>query len=78
MRNGILHHFHDSTKSDGHFGVEKILARTKQSFGGQQLIRAWKNVELIETAVFSVHGAFKTTVADVLGPATLAKKRKAR
>ena len=31
MRNDILYQLHDSPMSGGHFGVEKTLARIKQS-----------------------------------------------
>ena len=78
----------------GHFGVEKILARIKQRFWWPSLktsvekhiancdrcaARSTAGIKRkAELQIFSVHGAFRTMAADVLGPALLATKSRAR
>ena len=94
MKNEILYQLHDSPMSGGHFGVEKTLARIKQRFCGPSLktsvekhIANCDRCAAMSTAgikrkaelqTFSVHGAFRTMAADILGPVTLAKKSRAR
>ena len=80
--------------SGGHFGVEKTLARIKQRFWWPSLetsverhianfdrcaARSTAGIKRkAELQTFSVHGAFKTLAADILGPVTLARKSRAR
>ena len=94
MQNEILYQLHDSPISGGHFGVEKTLARIKQRFWWPSLetsvekhiancdrCAARSTAEIkrkAELPNFSVHGAFRTMAADILGPVTLAKESRAR
>ena len=94
MKNKILYQLHDSPLSAGHFGVEKALARIKQRFWWPSLktsverliancdrcaARFTAGIERkAELQTFSVHGAFATMAADILGPVTLAKVSRAR
>ena len=94
MRNEILYQLHDSPMSCEHFGVEKTLARIKQRFWWPSLKTSVKrhiancdrcaarstagNKRKAELQTFSVHRAFRTMAADILGPVTLARKSRAR
>ena len=94
MRNEILYQLHDSPMSGGHFGVEKTLARIKQRFWWPSLktsvekhlancdrcaARSTAGIKRkAELQTFSVHGAFRTMAADILGPVTIARKSRAR
>ena len=94
MRNEILRQLHDSRMSGGHLGVEKTLARIKQTFWWPSLKTSVKNYiancdrcaarstagikRKAELHSFSVHGAFRTMAADILGHVTLARKSRAR
>ena len=94
MRNEILYQLHDSQTSDGHFGVEKFLARIKQRFWWPSLktsvekhiancdrcaARSTAGIKRkAELQTFSVHVAFRTMAADILRPVTLARKSRAR
>ena len=80
--------------SSGHFGVEKTLSRIKQRFWSPSIETSVEkhiaicdrcaarssagNKRKAELQTFSVHGAFRSMVADILGPVTLAKKSRAR
>ena len=80
--------------SGGHFGVEKNLARIKQRFWWPSLktsvekhiancdrcgARSTAGIKRkAELQTFSVHGAFRTMAADILGPVTLARKSRAK
>ena len=80
--------------SGGHFGNEKTLARIKQGLWCLSLktsvekdtancdhsaARSTARIERkAELQTFSVHGAFKTMAADILGPVTLAGKSRGR
>ena len=82
MRNEILDQLHDSPMSVGHFGVEKTLARIKRRFCWPSLktsvekhiancdrcaarsTAGIKRKAVLQT--FSVHGAFRTSAADIL------------
>ena len=84
MRNEILYQLHDSPMSGGHFGVEKTLARIKQRFWWPSLktsvekhiancdrcaARSTAGIKRkAELQTFSVHRAFRTMAADILGP----------
>ena len=79
--------------SGGHFGVEKTLARIKQSFWWPSTKRSVakhpaicdrcaarftaRNKRKAGLQTFSVHGAFRTKATDILEPVTLARKSKA-
>ena len=94
MRNEILYPLHDSPMSGGHFCVEKTLAKIKQIFWWPSLktsvekhianfdrctARSTAGIKRkAELQTFSVHGAFRTMAADILGPVTLARKCRAR
>ena len=94
MRNEFLYQLHNSPRSGGHFGVEKTLARIKQRFWWPSLktsvekhrancdrcvARSTAGIKRkAELQTFSVHGAFRTMAADILGPVTVAKKSRAR
>ena len=94
MRNEILYQLHDSPMSEGHFGVEKTLARIKQRFWWPSLktsvekhiancdrcaARSTAGIKRkAELQTFSVHGTFRTMAADISGPVTLARKSEAR
>ena len=93
-RNEISYQLHDSPMSGGNFGVEKTLARIKQRFWWPSLktsvekhiancdrcaARSAAGIKRkAELQTLSVHGAFRTMAADILGPVTLARKYKAR
>ena len=86
MRNEILYQLHDSPISGGYCGVEKTFARIKQRFWWLSLktsvekhiancdrceARSTAGIERkAELQTFSVHGAFRTMAADILGPVT--------
>ena len=94
MRNEILDQFHNSPMSGRHFRVEKTLARIKQRFWWPSLKTSVEKPiancdrcaatstagikRKAEMRTFSVHGAFRTMAADILGPVTLARKSWAR
>ena len=94
LRKEILYQLHDSSMSGGRFGVEKTLARIKQRFGWPSFktgvekhiancdrYAAGSTAGIkgkAELRNFSVHGAFRTMAADILGPVTLARKSRAR
>ena len=94
LRNEILYQLHDSSMSGRHFGVEKTLARIKQRFWWPSVktsvekhiancdrcaARCTAGIKRkAELQTFSVHEAFRTMAADILGPVTLAKKSRAR
>ena len=94
MRHEILYQLPDSPMSGGPFGVEKTLARIKERFWWPSVETsvekhiancdrcAARSIAGIkrkaELQTFSVHGAFRTMAADILGPLTLARKSKAR
>ena len=94
MINEILYQLHDSPVSDGHFGVEKTLARIKQRSWWPSLKTSVekhvancdrcaarsnaRNKRKAELQTFSVHLAFRTMAADILGPVTLTRKSRAR
>ena len=94
MRKEILYQLHDFPMSGGHFGVEKALARIKhracwpslktsveRDFANYDRCAAKSTAGIkrkAELQTFSVHGAFKTMAADILGPVTLARKSRAR
>ena len=79
--------------SGGNFGVEKTLARIKQRFWWPSpktsvekhiancdpcAARSTAGIkQKAELQTFSVHGAFRTMAADILGPVTLAKRSSA-
>ena len=94
MKNENLCKLNNSPTSSGQFGVEKTLARITQRFWWPSLktsveklrascdrcaARSAAGIERkAELQTFSVHGAFRNRVADVLGHVTLAKKSRAR
>ena len=89
-----MYQLHDSPRSGRHFGVEKTLARIKQRFWWPSFetsverdiancdrcaARSTAGIKRkAEVQTFSVHGAFRTMAADVLGPVTLARKSRAK
>ena len=89
-----MYQLHHSPMSGGRFGVEKTLARIKQRFWRPSLktsvgkhiancdrcgVRSTAGIERkAEVQTFSVHGAFWTKAAVILGSPTLAKISRAR
>ena len=94
IRNEILYQLHDSSKSGGHFGIEKTLARIKKRFWWPSFKRSvekqttncdrWaitstaRTKRKAELQTFSVHGAIRTMAAAMLGHVATAKKSRAR
>ena len=94
MRNEILYQLHDSAMSGGHFSVEETLTRMKQRFWWPSLktsvekhiancdrcaARSTAGIKRkAELQLFSVHGAFRTMAAEILGPVTLARKSRVK
>ena len=84
LRNEILYQLRDSPMSGGHFGVEITLARIKQKIWWPSIktsvekhiancdrcaAKSTAGIERkAELQTFSVHGAFKTMVADIWDP----------
>ena len=94
MKNEILYQVQDSPVSGGHFGAEKTLARIKQRLWWPSLKTSVERhiancdrcaarstaglKQKAELQTFSVHGAFRTLAAQILGPVNLARKIRAR